>query len=257
MEGYVESASIIDEVPILDGIPTISVRFYGCNFSCPFCYAKDFLSFNEKKLIPLREVKNDIKRISPNADQILFTGGEPTLQRLALIDLIEFSRSLDLSTILFTNGSKYEVIKELVDKQLIDKFLVTLVEPFEDKLFKEYTRVNNFFIKTKDIISSVKSSLEYISKNNTTTDLEIVTPIVPTLNDDFTKLIKIARYVYNLRVRWNIIPFSKKVLFDGSMINDKFFESIEPPTIFQIQSLVDKIKKTYHSIDIKIRESDY
>ena len=254
MDSYIDQECSIEEPAILDGVPAIIVNFYGCNFSCPFCYSKEFSSFKNDHLNSLRTIKDEIKRISPNADQILFTGGEPILQRSALLNLAKISKDLNLNTVLFTNGSKFAVIRDLVNRNLIDKFLVTLVVPLKQEFVSKFMRVNTFFVKTSQVIDEIRNSINYINLNNTTTELEIVTPIIPKVNDDFEILLKLAEFVYTLKVRWNLVPFSKRSPYDGNLIKNEFTKNIDPPTVFHLQSLADKILDIYPALNIRIRE---
>ena len=70
------------------------IYFAGCDFNCPHCNVPEMLTFKEEFLIDLREIKNKIKQNSKGVDGLLFTGGEPCLQRQALIELCKYAKKL-------------------------------------------------------------------------------------------------------------------------------------------------------------------
>ena len=58
------------------GVPTVFVRFSGCNIKCPFCDT-DFKTYKE---MSEEDIIAEVKRVGGNSTHVVFTGGEPTLQ---------------------------------------------------------------------------------------------------------------------------------------------------------------------------------
>ena len=91
-----------------------------CNFRCPFCQNGGLVLQPEcEPVIPVEEVIKVLKKRQGILDGVCITGGEPTLHS----DLPEFItdiKKLGYAVKLDTNGSRPQVIKELVEKNLID-----------------------------------------------------------------------------------------------------------------------------------------
>ncbi|MDR2945698.1 MAG: anaerobic ribonucleoside-triphosphate reductase activating protein [Candidatus Adiutrix sp.] len=89
----------------------------GCNFACPYCHNPHLVRlFGE----PVDEVATleFLRRRRPLLDGVVISGGEPTLQP----DLAEFCkklRGLGYEVKLDTNGSRPEVVADLIDRKLI------------------------------------------------------------------------------------------------------------------------------------------
>jgi len=64
------------------GSPMVFIRLFGCNLSCRYCdtkYARE-PSKNYKEMSPEEVLEEVVRKIEPS-DHILFTGGEPLLQK--------------------------------------------------------------------------------------------------------------------------------------------------------------------------------
>ena len=87
----------------------------------------------------IEDMKSQISRTKPFISAVVFSGGEPTLQRDALIDLAGFARSNSLAVGLETNGFGADVVKEMLDKGLLDKVFLDVKAPLDDP--KQYAIV--------------------------------------------------------------------------------------------------------------------
>ena len=92
----------------------------GCNFRCPFCQNGDLVldpssidSFDENEVIKyLDKHKNML-------DGVCITGGEPTLHH-DLPDFLARIKALNLLVKLDTNGYNPAILKDLMEKKLVD-----------------------------------------------------------------------------------------------------------------------------------------
>ena len=89
------------------GLPTVFVRFAGCNYKCSWCDT----DFTLKERLSLKELTSRINRAAPNVPfppSVCFTGGEPCLH-----DLFPIMRALDAQCPrlyqIETNGSQAHV----------------------------------------------------------------------------------------------------------------------------------------------------
>ncbi|WP_343247593.1 anaerobic ribonucleoside-triphosphate reductase activating protein [Diplocloster hominis] len=91
-----------------------------CNFRCPFCHnAGLVLDPASEPVIPLIDVFGFLKKRRGILDGVCISGGEPTLQE-ELPDLIHTIRDLGYKIKLDTNGSRPEVLRNLLDEHLLD-----------------------------------------------------------------------------------------------------------------------------------------
>lgn len=107
---------------LFNGVPSIFVRFNGCNLRCCFkggsiCdTAYTSHKPEESKYLTTEEAAEVVKGILkeyPNITDVVFTGGEPMLQQEAMVDLITLLPG-DICYTVETNGT-IPVIEELAD----------------------------------------------------------------------------------------------------------------------------------------------
>jgi pyruvate formate lyase activating enzyme len=92
----------------------------GCNFRCPYCHNPDLVDPLRYQLtIPEEEILAFLKQRKGRLGAVTITGGEPTLQK-ALLPFIRKVKAMDYVIKLDTNGSKPEVLSELINLGLID-----------------------------------------------------------------------------------------------------------------------------------------
>ena len=98
----------------------------GCNFRCPFCHNARLVTEQvHEEQISEEAFFSFLKKRRGILDGVCVTGGEPLLQK----DIIPFlSRIRDLGFLvkLDTNGSRPDVLKEIVDAQLVDYIAMDL-----------------------------------------------------------------------------------------------------------------------------------
>lgn len=90
----------------------------GCNFKCPFCHNSDLISF-KSGIIDENEILDYLSKRKKMLDGVVITGGEPTMQK-DLISFLNKIKELGLKVKLDTNGAKPEVLKKIIELNLID-----------------------------------------------------------------------------------------------------------------------------------------
>ena len=102
------------------GIVAATLFTGACNFRCPFCQNSDLvLDPSSQPLISEEEILSHLRKRKGITEGVCITGGEPTLQS----DLREFIlklKELDLKVKLDTNGYRPEVLKNLLEENLLD-----------------------------------------------------------------------------------------------------------------------------------------
>jgi pyruvate formate lyase activating enzyme len=111
----------LQKMTLLDfpGKVACTVFLQGCNFRCPFCHNSGLLEGNEPDLMTAEELLDFLKKRQGILDGVCITGGEPTLQP-GLPDLLKAIKALGYAVKLDTNGSRPEIMKQLVADGLVD-----------------------------------------------------------------------------------------------------------------------------------------
>jgi len=92
----------------------------GCNFRCPYCHNGELLDINsDTESILADEVLSHLEKRKSVLEGVCISGGEPTLQH-DLKDMVIRIKEMGLLVKLDTNGSNPDVLKDLVDNNLID-----------------------------------------------------------------------------------------------------------------------------------------
>ena len=99
----------------------------GCNFRCYYCHNHNILS-TTSNAIPFSDVLGQIKEQIGFVDGVVITGGEPTLHP-HLREIITTLRKLGLPVKLDTNGTDSDLLKELVEKKLVDYVAMDVKAP--------------------------------------------------------------------------------------------------------------------------------
>jgi pyruvate formate lyase activating enzyme len=154
--------------------------FSGCNMRCPYCYNKDIVF--GKKQIEEDEVINFLKTRIDLLDGVTFTGGCPTLYP-NFINFAKKIKEMGFEIKLDTNGINFKIIKELMDKNLVDYIALDFKAPPEK--FEQVTKNRHYdkFEKTLDML--INFDIEFEVRTTVHTDL---------LNEnDINKIIKILK----------------------------------------------------------------
>ncbi len=165
---------------------------FKCNYDCQFCFRPNFgqeCSFEEAKKIIDKLAKAGLKKIS-------WGGGEPLLWP-RIFDLIKYTKSLGITTMIITNGEllNFEKIRKM------EKVLDWLNLPLDgscDKVQDLMTRKEGHFSRTMKVI-------DYINNNKLDIKLKINT-VASKLNKD--DIINIATIIKKEKIkRWKIFQF--------------------------------------------------
>jgi len=103
-----------------DGRIAAVVFVGGCNFRCPFCHVPDLVHCDPSlPLLSFEDIRPVLVQQSGWLDGVVVSGGEPTLD-LSLGRLLEKLHALGLQTRVGTNGSRPDVLRELLEARLLD-----------------------------------------------------------------------------------------------------------------------------------------
>lgn len=144
----------------------------GCNFRCPFCQNSSLLS-KKDGLLDNEYVFEYIRKRSKILDGVVISGGEPTLQKDLAI-FIKRIKQLGLKIKLDTNGYKYEILKSLIDDNLVDYIAMDIKDDLN------YYEIITGMKKVDTEL--LKKSIDLI--RNSGIDYEFRTTIVKEFHDD-------------------------------------------------------------------------
>ena len=150
-----------------------------CNFRCPYCQNSDLvLNPNSQPVIPEEEIFAHLRKRKGITKGICISGGEPTLQP-DLEDFIIKCRETGLLVKLDTNGYRPEVLKNLMEKELLDYVAMDIKAPLSS-----YEKVAGVKLDA----DRIKESVELIKKSGI--DYEFRTTVVRELHgkEDFLKI---------------------------------------------------------------------
>ncbi len=136
------------------------------------------------------------------------SGGEPTIHK-GLPDFIKKIKRLDYIVKLDTNGSNPKMLKDLIDKKLIDYVAMDIKAPLKNQKYDEATG-------TKVNLDKIKKSIELVK--NSAVDYEFRTTIIPTLHTK-EDIVQIARelspskkyFLQNFKPEKTINPSFEKI----------------------------------------------
>ena len=122
----------------------------GCNFACPFCHNGPLVIPGvDNQFIPFEEILSFLKKRQGVLDAVVISGGEPTLMP-DLKAKIEAIKDLGYLVKLDSNGTRPEVIKDLVESHLIDYIAMDVKSSLET-----YPLITNARVNTDKIVESI------------------------------------------------------------------------------------------------------
>lgn len=196
----------------------------GCNFRCGFCYNADLVinpakmpDFDEKEILDL------LKERKKFLDGVCVTGGEPTIHPKLGVFLRKL-KEMGYDVKLDTNGTKPEVLRELISEKLVDYIAMDV----KAGLINYDKAVQTIVDREK-----IKESIELIMKSGI--DYEFRTTVVPGLIDEeeierIGELVSGAKRFFLQQFRLNdrtiSAKYSKMKSLDARRI-EKFKEMME------------------------------
>jgi len=142
----------------------------GCNFRCPFCHNPELV--DPDRLAPTLDEGEVLKRLRERVgfiDGVVISGGEPTIQP-SFPSFVERVKRLGFLVKLDTNGSRPDVLRELLEEQLVDYVAMDVKGPLDG-----YDRLTGIHCN----VNAVEESIGLIIAG--APDYEFRTTVAPTL----------------------------------------------------------------------------
>ncbi len=121
----------IEGVSFLDypGLLSCVLFLGGCNYDCFYCHNRPLLEPGEE-VLSLGEVESFLAERKGLLDALVISGGEPTLHK-EITPLFSIGKGLGYLTKLDTNGSRPEILKTLLEADLLDYVALDIKAPPE------------------------------------------------------------------------------------------------------------------------------
>lgn len=164
------------------GVPSVFIRFWGCNLSCEFCDSHFSWDSNieKPKHLPLDEVVQEVSSFS--VKNLIFTGGEPMLQQKNIRAICD---RIDPSFVeVETNGTIESDIDDIVDQYNVSpkfdfKNPIPLV--FSEKTFWKFIIRNQDDIHMADEFCAergiLKEMILFQPEGKTKKELDAILPL--------------------------------------------------------------------------------
>jgi len=172
IKGFIE-LSLVD----WDGKLSSVIFLPNCDFRCPFCHNTTLVLHPERgETIPFERVEDYLKKQRGWIDGVCITGGEPTLHR-DLPDLCSRLKEMGFLVKIDTNGTNPMMIKELMNRGLVDYIAVDIKAPLTVEKYSNATGVN-----AENLLGKVKETTKILMESKM--DYEFRTTVVPTLHEE-------------------------------------------------------------------------
>ena len=175
-----EKFSLVD----YDNYVTCTVFTKGCNFVCPFCHNSSLVIADKfAENIPEDVVFSYLTKRKGMVDAVCITGGEPTLQP-DLKDFIKKIKAMGFRVKLDSNGTKPELLAELINENLVDYIAMDIknsVEKYAQTVGLTSLDLNPI-MKSIDILKNSKIDYEFrttlIKEYHTKQDIEKIAELI-------------------------------------------------------------------------------
>ncbi|MBO6001575.1 MAG: anaerobic ribonucleoside-triphosphate reductase activating protein [Spirochaetales bacterium] len=200
------------------GLVASTVFTCGCNFRCPYCHNPEFViqgsdetyfgeTYTEEEILSYLTKRRSL------LDGLVISGGEPTLHK----DLAPFMRrvkDMGFKIKLDTNGSRPEVLKDLISQNLVDFVAMDIKAPLE-----KYHLLG--FTDTK----AISMSIDILEGLVDLVDHEFRTTCPKSILDvsDFAKMADLI----GQKAKWYLQPFNPKKTLDPSYNEESSYSSEE------------------------------
>lgn len=159
-----------------------------CNFRCSFC---DYTVKREHKphLMTIEEFENRVNQLLKKGNMFKFTGGEPCMNPL-LEEELKIVKQKGGTVFLDTNGSMNAIIKNLLEKKLIDVLGVSLKGLTKTEAIKN-SGIKNEKLCWENVLDTIKVALTY-------SNVRVIVTYVAYDNFNYNDLLDFAKILNNL-----------------------------------------------------------
>ncbi len=229
------------------GKSVCTVFLRGCPLRCSYCQNEEIQSGEDWREI--HEIFEMISTSSPFISGVIFSGGEPTMQKEGLIALAHYVKKLHLAVGIQTNGFFPDTLESLLSQNLADKIAIdykTTWEGYSGMTGGYYPHVKENY--EKNVLKSIgvcKKAYEL----KTLEEFEVVFTI---FYENQEYLLEISRKIGDVPLVLQQGEHKMPVLYpaspgmtDGEYIYKKQIQKEKHPplTLDEIKSIAEKLEK--------------
>lgn len=204
----------------------------GCNFNCGFCHNPEFINTQGNE-INLKKMIQELKTKKKWYSAICISGGEPTLHK-KLPKFIKELKQIGFKIKLDTNGTNPEMLKILLNQNLIDYIAMDIKSPKE-----KYPEITNSNVNIENLNQSIELAKKFPV-------CEFRTTVLPFLTEkDFKKMGEWINQTGKPKL-WTLQQFSPEKTLD------KEYEKLIPKTKQEIIKISEIIKNYAEKIRLLI-----
>lgn len=186
---------------------------HGCNLRCPYCFNPNLVIEKAKFRLSDLMLKDILAKHREKTDWVVISGGDPLIQGIKILDDLKLIKSYGYKIELCTNGTFFDILKEIEENNLVDFYRIDYKCVRERALSLGYT--NDEF----DLMEDSISLLSYLSSSQ----FEVRTTLHQKLISQ-SEIERISERVAALNVkRYGVICFDNSVETIAKMPN---FENI-------------------------------
>ena len=117
-----------------DGKLTTVLFFDKCNYTCPFCQNWELLMHPEKfPAVEWSKIEGMLLSKRSWIDGVVLTGGEPLVNKKEVFEITTKIKALGFLVKLDTNGAYPEVLRDLIEKDLVDYVAMDIKAPLDER----------------------------------------------------------------------------------------------------------------------------
>jgi pyruvate formate lyase activating enzyme len=172
IKGFID-LSLVD----WDGKLSSVIFLPNCNFRCPFCYNSTLVLHPKRvETIPFERVEDHLKKQRGWIDGVCITGGEPMLHS-GLPDFCSKLKEMGFMVKVDTNGTNPMMVKELMERGLIDYIAVDIKAPLTVEKYSKATGIS-----AEKLLGKVEETVKILLGSKM--GYEFRTTVVPTLHEE-------------------------------------------------------------------------
>jgi pyruvate formate lyase activating enzyme len=243
------------------GRSACTVFFRGCPLRCSYCQNEVIQTGSD--LRESEEIMDMIRTSSPFISGVVFSGGEPTLQKDALLELARFAKNLDLKVGLQTNGQFPAAIEALIAEKLVDRIAIdykTRWEGFSSMMGDHAPALSDNYQKT------IKKSIAICKKALREQDLGEFEIVITVFYENEEYIREIAAQVGTIPLvlqqgehKIGTLDRTASDISHGEYISKrKSLQDLHPPlTLAEIKKIADELGRTVRIRTREIGEVSY
>ncbi|MDK2825156.1 MAG: pyruvate formate lyase activating enzyme [Methanolobus sp.] len=232
----------------------VSIVFFlrGCPYRCPYCQNHELLF--ESNMVEASVLEAEMKKSRPFVSSVVFSGGEPLMQKDAVMHLAGYAKKIGLLVGVHTNGYYPHVMAELIEKGLVDKFFIDVKAPLNEteKYAKaigclDYTDIH---IDPQKVVERVCESINLVLENDI--ELEMRTTIIRDFMGSFDEVSEIARSINELTGSREPVYVLQQGFGENAMMES--LRDIKPLSRDELAELADVAHELLDNIYIRTKE---